>query len=340
MRTAVPKRLTALLLFTFLLVQSFPALAQADGGHDSLGAAGPRKEWYFAEGTTRNGFTTYLAVMNPASVEAVVDFTYMLGSGDPVMRSHRVEPESRFTLDLESDVGPGVDVSTHVESSLPVIAERPLYFANRAGRTVTVCLDPGHSVSEGDEIDQATGLNVGDNTGAAGELEAMWDLACRSKDELERAGFEVRLTKTAPYEYVDLRTRAEIGNTCSIMVRLHFDPGGYEGVMRPPPNAARCPVSDPSRVTVIDAAVAAESDELARYIAPALGLAVRDDTGGTSRGNGTPPGHPTCLIGSVLSRVPVVCIENRLVLARDPAGRSRIAEELVRGIEEYFSAGR
>jgi hypothetical protein len=122
------------------------------------------------------------------------------------------------------------------------------------------------------------------------------------------------------------------------MVRLHFDDTGFTGVMRPPANAARCPTSDPGRITVVDPTVAAGSNELATYLAPALGLTVKDDTGGTSQGNSTPPGHPTCLVGSLLSRVPVVCIENPASVALNPAGRQRLAVELVQGIEAYFQA--
>lgn len=204
-----------------------------------------------------------------------------------------------------------------------------------AGRTV--CLDPGHSPRSGSEVDSATGLNVGDNEGASGEIQAMWDLAQKTKASLEQAGYTVRLTKESADSYASLRTRADIGNGCSIMVRLHFDDSGFTGVMRPPANAARCPQSDPSRITVVDAGVASESDRLASDLAGALGLQVRDDTGGTSNGNSTPSGHPTCLIGSVLSRVPVVCIENNMSQVRDnPSGQDQVAAAITSGINAYF----
>jgi hypothetical protein len=88
----------------------------------------------------------------------------------------------------------------------------------------------------------------------------------------------------------------------------------------------------------VDPGVAAGSDSLARKIAPFLGLRVRDDTGGTTQGNTTPPGHPTCLIGSVLSRVPVVCIENNMALVRgNPQGQELLSSQLVSGIEAYFA---
>lgn len=201
----------------------------------------------------------------------------------------------------------------------------------------TVCIDPGHSGHDGNEIDPATGLNVGDNGGASGELQNMWDLAQKVKARLEQAGYVVRLTKGSASDYDSLRTRADIGNDCDLVVRLHYDDTGFTGVMRPPPNAARCPVSDPSRVTVVDASVASASNRLASDLAAALGLSVRDDTGGTSQGNGTPPGHPTALIGSVLSHVPVVCIENRMGLVRDnPSGQEQVAGQILEGVNAYF----
>ena len=313
-----------------------PSPALASGGSDSLGATALATDWYFAEGTTRDNFTTYMAVMNPAAKATDVTFTYMLASGNPITVTHTVAAKSRYTIDISADVGANQDVSTFIKSTLPVVAERPMYFRMPADRTV--CLDPGHSGHTGSEIDPATWLNVGDNTGASGELESNWDLACRAKALLEEAGFEVRLTKGSATAYASLRTRADIGNKCDIMVRLHFDDTGFTGVMRPPANAARCPTSDPGRITVVDPAVAAGSNELATYLAPALGLTVKDDTGGTSQGNSTPPGHPTCLIGSLLSRVPVVCIENPASVALDPVGRQRLAVELVKGIEAYFQA--
>jgi N-acetylmuramoyl-L-alanine amidase len=200
-----------------------------------------------------------------------------------------------------------------------------------------VCVDPGHSGRSGSEIDPATGLNVGDNGGASGEPQNMWDLAQKTKAHLEQAGYSVRRTKDSASAYASLRQRADIGNGCAIVVRLHYDDTGFTGVMRPPQNAARCPSSDPSRITVVDPGVAAGSDALAQAIAPRLGLSVRDDTGGTSQGNTTPPGHPTCLIGSVLSRVPVVCIENSVSRVKDnPGGQDAVAAQIVAGINLYF----
>jgi len=250
------------------------------------------------------------------------------------VRLKGLHESAEFTKDIKKT--PGTVPSgqgTESQNPAPAPAQQP----SASGRVV--CLDPGHSGRSGSEIDQATGLNVGDNGGASGEPQNMWDLAQKAKAGLEAAGYTVRLTKDGAGAYASLRQRADIGNECTIVVRLHYDDTGYTGVMRPPANAARCPQSDPSRITVVDAGVASASDALARALAPALGLAVKDDTGGTSQGNSTPAGHPTCLIGSVLSKVPVVCIENKVSLTQNnPSGQDSVAAQIVAGVNSYFQS--
>lgn len=311
-----------------------------DGGHDSMGVTSPACDWHFAEGTTRAGYATYLAVMNPDDAEATVAVTYMLGSGAPVNRTIKVGAHTRSTIDVAGDVGPERDVAAALHSDVAVVVERPMYFGTpRNG--VTVCIDAGHSGRDGSEIDPATGLNVGDNTGPRGERESNWYLALIVKAELEDAGYDVRLTKQDVDDYLSLAQRAEIANSCAMMVRLHYDPSGFTGVMRPPVGAARCPTADPSRITVVDRDVAVASDALARCIAPAMGLQVRDDTGGTTQGNTTPQGYPTCLIGSLLSTVPIVTIENESIVAIPESLQwleHEYARGLVRGIDAYLSS--
>lgn len=239
---------------------------------------------------------------------------------------------------VNGDDSPGVTDAQTAPASSPAAAPAEGQPQSSTGGKV-VCIDPGHSPSSGNEIDAATGLNVGDNEGCSGEIQDMWDLAQKVKAKLEQAGYTVRLTKDGPDSYASLRSRADTGNTCSVIVRLHYDDSGFTGVLRPPANGARCPTSDPSRITVVDPNVAALSDALAQSVAGTLGLSVKNDTGGTSRGNGTPPGHPTALIGSVLSRVPVICIENEVGRVRDnPAGQDQVAAQTVEGIKVYFQS--
>ncbi|MGQ9537070.1 MAG: Ig-like domain-containing protein [Actinomycetota bacterium] len=110
------------------------------GGHTAQGADFARREWYFAEGCTRPGFDTWLCLQNPGREEAVVQVEYMLENGAYLGRSYRVPPWSRGTVMVDREVGEGHDVSMRVTSSVPVVAERPVYFLYQG------MWDGGHNV--------------------------------------------------------------------------------------------------------------------------------------------------------------------------------------------------
>ncbi len=99
-----------------------------NGGHDVMGCNAPRKSFYFAEGTTRADFATWLAVMNPTSSDAEVTFHYMLEDGTNKEATVTVAPNKRYTRDMLADVGANQDVSIWVESDMDAVAERPMYF--------------------------------------------------------------------------------------------------------------------------------------------------------------------------------------------------------------------
>jgi len=111
------------------------------GGHDVVGAKGPARRWYFAEGCTREGFDTYLCLSNPGGEKAIVNVTYFRGDNQAENKSGiEVPARSRFTIAVhDNNLGigrrddAGGDVSIKVESAngVPVVAERPMYFADR-----------------------------------------------------------------------------------------------------------------------------------------------------------------------------------------------------------------
>ncbi len=111
------------------------------GGHDTCGAPATSDRWYFAEGTTRPGFQEWLCLQNPGVADVTAKLTYMLGTGENKTEQLVVPASSRRTVDVNSSVGPGQDVSVTVESSGPLVAERPMYFdykgAWRGGHTAT-----------------------------------------------------------------------------------------------------------------------------------------------------------------------------------------------------------
>ena len=106
------------------------------GGHDVLGLPAPREIFYFAEGTTRNNiddgsYQEWLCIQNPGPTPATVNITYMLEDGTTPTETRTIAPTTRDTVDVNLAVGPNHDVSMVVNSDVPIVAERPLYFNYR-----------------------------------------------------------------------------------------------------------------------------------------------------------------------------------------------------------------
>jgi hypothetical protein len=91
--------------------------------------------WYFAEGYVSANFTEFLTLENPNSQPANVSVTYLtqpVGQAPraPFVLSYIVNPDTRYTVLINSQ--PGIvqndQVSLVVNSDVPVVAERPIYF--------------------------------------------------------------------------------------------------------------------------------------------------------------------------------------------------------------------
>src|SRR5579859_3894384 len=87
-----------------------------------------RTSWYFAEGYTGLGFQEYIALLNPNPQPALVGITYAYVDGSTAVWTVSLPPTSRYTVDVNQFVGGIQQVSARVESALPIVAERPLYF--------------------------------------------------------------------------------------------------------------------------------------------------------------------------------------------------------------------
>ena len=103
------------------------------GGTAILGAANPGEDWFFGEGTTRDNatdgtFQEWLCIGNPNEESANVVVDYTLEGGVKKSARVTVPAMSRVTRDVALDVGKQHDVSVHVSSNIPVVAERPMYF--------------------------------------------------------------------------------------------------------------------------------------------------------------------------------------------------------------------
>jgi hypothetical protein len=86
-------------------------------------------DYYFAEGYTGTGFDVWLCLGNSAAEEVGVKVTYLYNSLPPSERYLNLPPLSRTTLYVNPDVGEGREFSMIVESTLPLVCERPMYFA-------------------------------------------------------------------------------------------------------------------------------------------------------------------------------------------------------------------
>jgi hypothetical protein len=106
-----------------------------DGGHDVLGANTSATTWLFAEGYTGDNFEEWLCLQNPGNDTANVTITYYPKSGTPITKPQTVPPNSRLTVNVNTDAGSNLEVSARVTSDRPVIAERPMYFNYNAAWT-------------------------------------------------------------------------------------------------------------------------------------------------------------------------------------------------------------
>jgi thermitase len=86
----------------------------------------PVSTWYFAEGSTQTGFTTYLLMENPNATSANVNVTYYKESGAPVLKHYVMRAASRMSVLVNSEV-PNSALSMKVESDASIFAERAMY---------------------------------------------------------------------------------------------------------------------------------------------------------------------------------------------------------------------
>jgi len=92
----------------------------------------PARTWYLAEGYTGSNstggeFDTWVLIQNPGDQAAGVKVTFMQPGGVNTERTYSLLPHSRFTIHVD-DILPSAEVSTRVESNVPVVAERAMYF--------------------------------------------------------------------------------------------------------------------------------------------------------------------------------------------------------------------
>ncbi|MDD5747582.1 MAG: hypothetical protein PHP64_00775, partial [Actinomycetota bacterium] len=88
------------------------------------------RDWYLAEGST-DGFETWILVQNPGKKDVTAQITYMTPSGEKTGPMLSLPPRSRCTVDVSGTLPGEASVSTRVEATDAVIAERAMYLNGR-----------------------------------------------------------------------------------------------------------------------------------------------------------------------------------------------------------------
>jgi len=112
------------------LANDLEKLANAKNGSREAPAA---TTWYFAEGSVGGSFTEYLTILNPSTSTANVKVQYLFQNSAAVNKPYSVPASSRFTINVNNDLniapsGPHKSISAIVNSNVPVVVERPMYF--------------------------------------------------------------------------------------------------------------------------------------------------------------------------------------------------------------------
>ncbi|MBI4492192.1 MAG: S8 family serine peptidase [Chloroflexi bacterium] len=86
-------------------------------------------DWYFAEGSTRPPFDTWLHLLNPNPEPAEARITYLLTEGPAKEQRLTVPPNARASV-LVNQVVPAADFSIRVRAETTVLVERAMFFGH------------------------------------------------------------------------------------------------------------------------------------------------------------------------------------------------------------------
>jgi peptidoglycan/xylan/chitin deacetylase (PgdA/CDA1 family) len=118
------------------------------GGDSGPGIADASLRHYFAEGTTRPGFEEWIMALNPGVKTAQVRANFY-SPQEALTKEYSIPAGERLSILVNTEVPWQDDVSVVLESSIPLAAERMLYFNHGAGNSGGSL---SRSVSEASEV--------------------------------------------------------------------------------------------------------------------------------------------------------------------------------------------
>ncbi len=104
-------------------------------GHTGSSVDRPSQDWVFAEGS-QGFFSTYVLLANANTSPSDVTLTFLREADTPVVKTVTVPASARLTIDcstIPEIVYPSFGIAVH--GSLPIVAERAMYFGNTPTRT-------------------------------------------------------------------------------------------------------------------------------------------------------------------------------------------------------------
>ena len=224
------------------------------GGHDQAAVPAPEKTWYLPEGYTGEEFDTYVLVQNPGDTPATVTYTFMRDDGENVPVTRTVGPHSRYTVKVDDIEGLSQAMfSTKVSSSVPVIAERAMYFDYRGktgGHDSVGATSPSPTwyLAEGYTAEEFDTYILLQNTGGTtAKVKATYMLpwgetVIKTYDIDANSRYTIEVDKIGGLESTEVSTRLETTNNTEIIAEraIYFSyqgkwPGGHDtiGVNQP-----------------------------------------------------------------------------------------------------------
>ncbi len=112
------------------LTFSYAGKVRGYGLTAQAGVGEPSTRWYFAEGTTSNGFETYLTVLNPGTSTTHVLARFYDADGRALGQRALTVGAARRANILVGDVVHATSIASVVTSDRPIVVEQPEYFGS------------------------------------------------------------------------------------------------------------------------------------------------------------------------------------------------------------------
>ena len=198
------------------------------GGDDVIGANAPSIDLFFAEGftgTPASPFEEWILLLNPGLNPSRVIIDYLFTGGSTVQKEYTVGGMRRLSINVDGEVGEDREVSAHIRSEQPVVAERAMYFVYNGawpgghnGMAATGArsdwyLAEGYTGWEGSQFDEW--ILVANENDQAANITITYMFPDGSTKDVQHTA--------APHSRLTASTDAEVGQGQMISAHIHSD---------------------------------------------------------------------------------------------------------------------